>query len=230
VKQLITHGIVLSRTDYGEADRIITLLTPGYGKLRLMARGVRRAKSKLAGGIELFSVSDITFIRGRGEIGTLVSARLIKYYGRIVKDIDHVQLGYELIKLLNRATEDHPEPEYFELLEQGFRALDDADINLDLIRLWFESSLLRQAGHSPNLRTDTAEHKLSSEQGYNFDFDAMAFAPHDSGHFRAGHIKSLRLLFSRHEPQALGKVQGLNELLPDLTPLVRTMLSTHIRI
>jgi DNA repair protein RecO (recombination protein O) len=82
VKSLQTKAIVLSRTDYGEADRILTFLTPHEGKLRLMARGVRKAKSKVAGGIELFSTSDISFLRGRGEIGTLISARLRKYYSR----------------------------------------------------------------------------------------------------------------------------------------------------
>src|SRR5205085_581911 len=121
----LSSGIVLSRTNYGEADRILTLLTPDHGKLRLMARGVRKVKSKLAGGIELFSVSDITFIRGRGEMGTLISTRLVKHYGKIVQHIDRVQLGYELIKLLNTATEDRPEADYFELLQQAFAALDE---------------------------------------------------------------------------------------------------------
>src|SRR5665213_792260 len=229
MKQIITKGIVLSRTDYGEADRILTLLTPDQGKLRLMARGVRRAKSKLAGGIELFSTSDITYLNGRGEIGTLISARLIQYYDHIVKNIDRVQLGYELIKMLNRATEDQPEPEYFELLEQAFDALNREDIELDLIRLWFEARLLYLAGHSPNLHTDVKGEKLQTDKMYNFDFDAMAFAPHDDGHFNAGHIKTLRLLFSHHPPQALNQIQGLSELLPDLTPLVRTVLAFYIR-
>jgi DNA repair protein RecO (recombination protein O) len=205
-------------------------LTPDYGKLRLMARGVRKARSKLAGGIELFSVSEVSFIQGRGEIGTLTSTRLLKHYGRIVKALDRVQLGYGLIKQLNRATEDHPEPEYFELLEQAFQALDDAAVSLDLIRLWFEARLLQQAGYTPNLRTDTDDQKLQSDQTYNFDFEAMAFAPHTDGSFTAGHIKTLRLLFSGHPPGALQKVQGTSKLLPTVMPLIRTMLTSYIRV
>jgi DNA repair protein RecO (recombination protein O) len=230
VKQLLTKGIILSRTDYGEADRILTILTPEQGKLRLMARSVRKPKSKLAGGIELFSTTDLTYMNGRGEIGTLISSRLVKYYSTIVKDIDRVQLGYELIKTLHRATEDQPEPDYFNLLEQAFQALDDAQVGTDLIRLWFESRLLYLAGHSPNLRTDTAGQKLTPDQTYNFDFEAMAFTPHASGNFKAAHIKTLRLLFSHHQPKALNQVEGLNALLPDLTPLIRTMLTSYIRI
>lgn len=230
MNQLQTTGIILSRIDYGEADRIVTMLTPDQGKLRLMARGVRKPKSKLAGGIELFSVSDISFIRGRGEIGTLTSTRLKRHYGQIVKDIDRVQLGYDLIKMLNRATEDEPEPEYFTLLEQAFTALDDASIDLLLIRLWFQAQLLKQAGHTPNLQTDTTGQKLETDQKYNFDYEAMSFARHEKGDFKAAHIKSLRLLFSTNPPANLQHVQGISDTLPKLTPLMTTVLNSHIRI
>lgn len=230
MKQLITKGIVLSRTDYGEADRILTILTPDQGKLRLMARGVRKAKSRLAGGIELFSTTELTYMNGRGEIGTLLSARLIKYYSSIVQNIDRVQLGYGLIKVLHRGTEDQPEAEYFTLLEQAFAALDTMGIELELVRLWFESRMLHLAGHSPNLRTDTAGHKLVEKEVYNFDFEAMAFTPHKSGNFKADHIKTLRLLFDNHQPGTIQLVQGTEALLSDLMPLVHTMLISFIRV
>jgi DNA repair protein RecO (recombination protein O) len=230
MKQILTTGIILARTDYGEADRILTVLTPDHGKLRLMARGVRRIKSKLAGGIELFSTSHITFIEGRGEIGTLISSRLIKYYATIVKDIDRVQLGYELIKLLNKATEDEPEAEYYELLEQGFAALDEPALPLSLIRSWFEARLLAMAGHSPNLNTDVNDDKLDSAQAYNLDFEAMTFAPHASGKYHAEQIKALRLLFSGHSPAALARVRGIDDQLDTVAPLIRTMLTSYIRV
>ncbi len=230
MKQIVTTCIILSRTDYGEADRILTVLTPDHGKLRLKARGVRKIKSKLAGGIELFSTSNITFIEGKGGLSTLISTRLIKHYGRIINDIDRVQLGYELIKVLNRATEDQPEAEYYHLMDQAFAALDDPAISPELIKPWFECQLLRQAGHSPNLKTDTNDRPLNTETSYNFDFEAMTFMPHGSGKYKASHIKTLRLLFSAHSPADIAKVQGLNELLGELSPLVRTMLQSYIRV
>ena len=55
---LRTHAIVLRRTNYGESDRILSLLTP-EGKIAVLARGVRKEKSRLAGGIELFSTDDV---------------------------------------------------------------------------------------------------------------------------------------------------------------------------
>lgn len=229
MKQLLTTGIVLTRTDFGEADRIVTLLTPDHGKLRLMARGVRKIKSRLAGAIELFSISEIGFMHGRGELGTLISARLIQYYGSIAQDIERVQQGYALIKMLHRATEDQPEPEYFELLQQALAALDDVTIDLDLINLWFQSQLLRLAGHTPNLRTDTAGQKLDAETRYTFDFDSVAFMSREAGVCTAAHIKILRLLFSHNSPQILSRVQGTSGLLPDIAPLISTMRTTYLR-
>ena len=230
MKQLVTQGIILSRTDYGEADRIITLLTPDYGKLRLMAKGVRKVKSKLAGGIELFSVSHITFIQGKSEVGTLVSTRLISHYGTIVKDIGRVQLGYELIKVLNKSTEDNSDPEYFELLQQAFEALNDKAIGSELILVWFQARLLELAGHRPNLQTDTTGKALEAGKTYDFSFDDMAFMLRANGHFAATHIKFLRLLFSPNQPKNLQKIDGVERMLKACAPLVRTMAQTYIRL
>jgi DNA repair protein RecO len=221
MKQHVTDAIILSRTDYGEADRILTVLTPEYGKLSLLARGVRRIKSKLAGGIELFSVSTITFARGRGELGTLVSTRLKKHYGNIVKDLPRTMLGYDLIKKFHKVTEDEPEPEYFELLQQAFEALDDHTVPLPLVRLWFDAQIIRLGGHTPNLQTDEQGRKLVADQLYDFDFDRMQFVANPlNGRFAANHIKFLRLVYAGNTPQALMQVQGMGALLEACSPLV----------
>jgi DNA repair protein RecO len=223
VKQLTTKAIILSRIDYGEADRIITLLTPEVGKLRLMARGVRKSKSRLAGGIELFSISDVTYMHGKGDLGTLISARLDKHFGTIVQDINRVQLGYDLIKLLNKITEDNPETAYFDLLAQSFAALDDASIPVDLVRIWFEAALIRLDGHEPDLFGDTDGHKLAQTKKYTFSFEDMAFADHPTGSFGADQIKFLRLVFAGHQPKALMQVQGTDALVAELKPLLENL-------
>lgn len=221
MQQLVTTGIVLARTNYGEADRIVTVLSPDHGKLRLIAKGARREKSKLAGGIELFSVSSLTFIKGRSDIGTLVSARLRRYYGNIVQSIERVQLGYDLIKLLNKTIEDRAEADYFHLLEQAFQALDNPNINVELIHAWFVAQLMRLGGHMPNLVTDAFGEKLDPHASYDFDYDSMAFAKHDQGQFGAGHIKFLRLIFSGAQPKILQQVKTPAQLRDECTNLVR---------
>lgn len=228
MKQILTKGIVLGRTDYGEADRIITLLTPDQGKLRLMARGVRRVKSKLAGGIELFSTSDITYMPGKGDIGTLISSRLDKHFGEIVKDINRVQLGYELIKQLNKATEDSPEEDYFDLLKLSFEELNNQNIDLELIKIWFQAQLLKFSGHTPNLVTDTEGRKLDAARKYNFDFENMSFIDHKQGKFNAGSIKSLRLFFSDNPPSKLQQVSGLQQNVKLTEPLINLIKNSIV--
>lgn len=229
MKQLLTTGIVLSRTNYQEADRILTILTPDYGKLRVLAKGVRKSKSKLAGGVELFSVSEIGFLRGRGELSTLISSRLIKYYDTIVQDINRTMLGYELIKLLNKVTEDEPGPEYFDLLRDALAALDDARINEGLIKLWFQAQLLKLAGHTPNLRSDKSGQPLDQSSNFVFEHEDMIFAQRADATYTADHIKLLRLAFSNHNPGTLQKVQGTEALIPLCLSLIRTILPNHIR-
>jgi DNA repair protein RecO (recombination protein O) len=227
MKQLVTTAIILSRTDYGEADRILTLLTPEFGKLSLLAKGVRKVKSKLAGGIELFSVSEITFIKGRGEVGTLVSTRLVKHYEHIVGDLNRTMLGYELIKRLNKITEDEPEEEYFHLLRETFEALDDHGVPLELIRFWFGLQLLRLNGHTPNLQTDDAGNKLAADQRYQFNYETMAFRPLPDGPFSAAHIKLLRLIFEGHSARFINQVQGAGRLSTDCLPLAQQWAATY---
>lgn len=230
MRQISTKAIVLNRINYGEADRILTLVTPDQGKLRVMARGVRRVKSKLAGGIELFSVSQINFIRGRSDISTLTSTRLEKYYSNIVQDLDRTTAGFELIKLFNKATEDELEPEYFGLMQQTLEALDDSAIPIDLVRFWFLCQLLRLGGHTPNLIADTTGQKLQADQTYNFDFDRMTFASASRGRIDPGQIKFLRLVFDHHTPKSLSRVGGAGEIVQALAPLAETMFKSHIRI
>lgn len=221
---IVTQAIVLSRTDYGEADRILTLLTPHQGKVRVLAKGVRRVKSKLAGGIELFSVSTITFAPGRGALGTLIATRLDVHYGTIVQDIDRTMLGYELMKQLHRFTEDEPETAYFELLRDALQALNNAAISLTIIRFWFSAQLIALSGQTPNLYTDISGEKLHANKTYDFDLGAMAFAPSVSGRFAAEHIKVLRLVFAASDPRAVSRVNGVEKIISTTGGLVRAML------
>lgn len=229
MNQLTTTGIILARIDYHEADRILTVLTPER-KLHLIAKGARRLKSKLAGGIELFSVSSLSYIRGRGTIGTLVSARLFKHYGHIVQDIGRVQLGYDLIRLLNKVTQDETGLDYFELLNQLFQSLDDLDCNLELVNVWFLARLIGLAGHTPNLRTDRDGRRLEVEGLYQFDPEAMGFVRREEGLFASGHIKFLRLMFGGSKPKLLQQVAGYTGLLGAIKPIIQTMLDTFVRV
>lgn len=227
---IVTTGIVLARINYQEADRIITVLSSDRGKLRLMAKGVRRAKSKMAGGIELFSVSEISYLPGKGELGTLVSCRLSTHYSNIVKDVHRTMFGYEILKKVNKITEEVAESEFFDLVKAALVALDNHDVSLELLELWFNAQLLKITGHQPNLLTTSGGKKLLADSSYGFNYDDMSFEPQSSSAIRANHIKLLRLVGQVDNPAKLLKVGGLAQLTPTCLELTKTMLARHIRL
>ena len=72
-KDLKTKALVLRRTNYSEADRILNLITP-EGKVSVIAKGVRKPKSKLAGSVEMFTLFEANLHFGRSEMGVLTGA------------------------------------------------------------------------------------------------------------------------------------------------------------
>ena len=230
-RQFTTKGIILARTDFGEADRILIFLTPDHGKVRAIAKSVRKSQSRLAGGIELFSVSDLTLVVGRGEINTLISSRLVRHCGNIVKDIERTKLAYEFLRVMNKATEDKPEEAYFKLLGGGLEALDDLELEPELTALWFDMQLLKLAGHMPNLRTDSYGAKLTKVKSYSIDLEKMRFEPRPqgTGSFTANDIKFLRLGFSASKPQTIHRINGADKVAAACQPLIQTMLKSHVR-
>ena len=206
-----TEAIVLRRSDYGEADRILNLLTP-TGKMSAIAKGVRKEKSKLAGGIELLAISDVVIAEGKGSVGTITSARLQKFYGNIMRDLGRLEFGYEAIKQINRASDDNFEPEWFDLMKLTFENLDDSAIDLRITATWFRLQLAILLGVGLNLATDTRGAKLTLDGRYNFDPGEMAFETSPGGTYTADHIKLLRLL-SGSNPRIVAKVGGTDKLL-----------------
>ncbi len=227
MKPLGTHGIILRRIDYGEADRIITMLTDGYGKIRVMAKGVRKSKSKLAGGIELFSVSEIHFIKGRSDIGTLVSTRMIRNYGNIVKNLERTEQAYAMLKAIDKTLEDETGQDYFAVLNESLAALDELGLPSLLAELSFGMRIMQLMGTVPDFSTDSSGKRLDPEGKYEFDFESVAFRSEPEGPFGKNHLKVLKLL-AFNAPQALAQVQGIDNYLKDVSPLVRALTAQYI--
>lgn len=214
-----TRAIVLRRTNYGEADRILQLLTP-EGRRSVMAKGVRREKSKLAGGIELFAVTDVVLGEGRGELGILTSARLIHFYNHIIGDFDRLQFGYLAIKLITKASEMVDEPEWFDALSEVFMGLDVLTIPLDLTEAWFYVHYAALLGHELNLNLDINGEKLTSDKTYRYDVSEQGLREHQGGEITAEHIKLLRLI-STKSLKILTQIGGIESILPECLLLAR---------
>lgn len=219
MRTLRTRAIVLRRTNYGEADRVLQLLTL-EGRRNVMARGVRREKSKLAGGIELFAVSDVVVGEGKGDLGVLTSARLVQFYRHILEDYDRMQFGYETIKLVARASETVDEPEWFAVLSEVLMGLDTQSVPLLLTQTWFYMQYASLLGHGLGLSYDTVGEKLASEHTYRYDVSEQGLRRVENGNITADTIKLLRLIATK-PLQALIQIGGVEDILPDCFDIAR---------
>jgi DNA repair protein RecO (recombination protein O) len=223
MNQIVTTGIVLRRINYGEADRIITYITPDIGKISLIAKGTRKPKSKLAGSIELFGESQLTFIVGKGDLGSLISARLIQNYGNIVKDLSRTNIAYQMIQLINKHLEFASGGEFYDLVRESYISLNDLNIDLRITKVWFGLNFLVIMGHQPQLLVKTVVEDIMS---YSFDLNAMEFTEDDNGEYTRNDIKFLRLA-SLQKPIFLSKVQSGEISLERLSILLESIMRSN---
>lgn len=218
-KDIKTMGYVLKRTNYAEADRILNLITP-QGKISAIAKGVRKEKSKLAGGIEMFTLSNYNIHLGRGEFGVITSAKMQKYHGNIIKNFTKMELAAMMLKKLSRAAENSDNSEYFEIINQCLTSLDVSDDD-GLTESWFLMRLGKAAGEEINLYRDADGEKLNPELRYFWNTGENSFVLHDNGDFGVNEIKMLRLLLTadlsvvkrvKVTPEMLQKIVGFTKM------------------
>ncbi len=146
-------AIVIGRVDYGEADRILHLLTPSHGKIAVMARGARKSRRRYGGALDLGNRLQVQAQRGRGELWTLTGVELVHGHGHLRSDLDRMALATyatELVGLLAR--EHHAEPRLFGLLDVALLVLDAATkAPSDVWRWGLEAKALTFAGLTPRL-------------------------------------------------------------------------------
>ena len=151
-RQLRTQAIILSRRDFGESDRLLTLFTPQRGKIRAIAKGARKPSAKLSGHVELFARSDCVIHRGR-NLDILAQAELIDPYLGLRDHLGRGAYANFVAELLDRFTADEDEEAaaLFLLLHQTLSRIADAD-DPRLAARYFELHLLDLVGFRPELQ------------------------------------------------------------------------------
>jgi DNA repair protein RecO (recombination protein O) len=100
----------------GEADRIITFATPEHGKVRAVAKGVRKTKSKLGGSLEPMTHVSMMCWKGR-ELDVVTQAEVIDHYRPIREDLDKMPAAFTMLEAVDQvAVEQQPMPEIFRML------------------------------------------------------------------------------------------------------------------
>ncbi|MGE4426956.1 MAG: DNA repair protein RecO [Solirubrobacteraceae bacterium] len=146
-------AIVLRSMRYREADRILHAVTPDRGRVSAIARGVRRARSKLAGRLEPLSVVRLELIVGRGDLHTVVGADTLAVHHRILTDgtaLDHAQRACHAVDRV--CVPDEPAPRVHGLLRTLLARIDADPTTLhEGVQLAFRLKLLYALGLQPAL-------------------------------------------------------------------------------
>lgn len=223
MKPLRLKAIVLRRTNYGEADRVLQLLT-SKGKMSVIAKGVRREKSRLAGGIELLSICEVVIVSGKGDLAVLTSSRLVKFYRHIMDDYDKLQFAYDVMKWVAKASENSVDNDWYEVLANVLAGLDSKSLPINLVKSWFYTRYAILTGYELSLWRDINGDKVSADSNYRYDISERGLVIDEKGDLTASHIKLLRLIATK-PLKTLAQIGGIDDFLPICLEVTRTHAS-----
>lgn len=165
-----TTAIVLSRFELGEADRVLTVLTPHDGKVRVIAKGIRRPNSRLGGALEPFAELHLVLARGR-TFDVVTQASVGEAWLRLRDRLDSAAAAWYLGELAQRSTEEHAglsaQPIYA-LLRRGLQLLDDG-MTPGRVARWYEFGLSDALGVRPEVeRCVECDHVLEADETFRW--------------------------------------------------------------
>jgi DNA repair protein RecO (recombination protein O) len=224
-----TEGVIIRRADFGEADRLLTLITP-QGKRRVVAKGARKTTSRLAGHIELFTHATLLLAVGR-NLDIVTQSMILHGYNTLRGDLKRIGAAYYAAELIDRLIEEDDEnrPAY-DLLLAALQALDTTT-HLDLVLRFYELRLLGCLGYRPQLYHCAVCQEVLTEETRHFSHDAGgAICPRCAPSQRAvlplslSAFKLLRFL----QAQPLEAVERLN-ISPATRAEAELLLRTYLR-
>lgn len=146
------QGIVLRTHKLGESDRIITILTQGSGKVRAVAKGIRKTKSRFGARLEPFTHASLMMYRGRGSLDTVSQVEIISPHGALRDDLALFAAGETMLEGVDKVAEEHERNvRVFVLLLSGMRALNTKPADPAAVAESFLLKLLSVSGFHPSL-------------------------------------------------------------------------------
>jgi DNA repair protein RecO (recombination protein O) len=149
-RRYVTDAIVLSRFDFGEADRILTLITPGGGKLKAIAKGIRRQKSRIGGSLEPFAELRLALAQGR-TFEVVTQVEVVHPWLHLRDDLVSFGTASYLAELADGTLEErHASESVYVLLKRAYEILD-AGMAAGRVARWFEMHLADELGVRPEV-------------------------------------------------------------------------------
>lgn len=146
-----TPAIILKRRDFGEADRLLTILTPHHGKLDVIAKGARKPTSHKTGHVELYTRADMLIHRGR-DLDLAIQSEMVAPYLIIREDLQRGAYASYVAELVDRFGTEGEEDfsDLFQLVDETLDRLCHDDDPRLAVR-YYEMHLLEQVGFRPEL-------------------------------------------------------------------------------
>jgi len=146
-----TQSFILKKTDLREADQVFTIFTQDFGKLKVLGKAIRKIKSKLRAGAELFYLSEIEFIQGKNN-KTLTDAIAIEKFKNVKQDLEKLEVLSQVTEILDEfVVGQEKDEQIWELLSEVFNKLKSEDCKLKIIYYYFVWNLLSVLGYQIDL-------------------------------------------------------------------------------
>jgi DNA repair protein RecO (recombination protein O) len=146
------QGIVLRSMKLGEADKIVTILTQGAGKVRGVAKGIRRTTSKFGARLEPLTHVSLMMYRGQSSLDTITQTEILSSFRAIRHDFERIAAGETMLEATDKVAEEHERNvRLFMLLLNGLRALDGQPRDPAAVAESFLLKLLSLSGFHPSL-------------------------------------------------------------------------------
>lgn len=165
-RSIRVEAIVLKHSDFGEADRMLTLYTRELGKIKAIAKGARKTRSRKAGHVEPFSHVSLQLARGR-NLYIVTQAEAIQTHAKLAEDLLRIGYASYIVELLERfSVEEDENGALYRLIRDTLERLEIEDQEQLAVR-YYEIRLLDLLGFRPELHQClNCENQIKAEDQY----------------------------------------------------------------
>lgn len=163
------NGIVLSENNYGDFDKILTILTPNLGKITCIAKGARKVKSALLAGSQLFSFSEFMIFKS-ADTYMINSIHTIELFYKIREDLDKLKYAIHLNKIVIDVTDENQNTYYIlQLLLNTLYMISEEDRDCELLVNTFKLRMLKILGFTPEINKCVVCGSVENVNGFSIN-------------------------------------------------------------